>query len=82
MANFLVKNVPCGTTDSHNNVVKVMLLQVNRTNLSGTHMVIERFIHSPVNHPARLRARDRFSEFSGLETLDYLLLLCISYSLM
>jgi len=37
--------------------------------------------YSPVNHPARLRARDKLSELSGRETLDYLSLLCISYSL-
>ena len=48
-------NVPCELSDSHNYVVKVMWLNGKRTNLSRTDMVLERLIHSPVNHLARLR---------------------------
>ena len=49
-------NVPCEFSDSHNDVVKVMWLNGKRTNLSRTDMVLEKLVHSPVNHVARLRA--------------------------
>jgi len=71
------QNVPCNISDFHD-FFKFMLLNVKRTNLSSTDMVLERLIYSPANHPASLRAQDSFSKFCRR---DFLSLLCISYSL-
>jgi len=73
--------MPCRITDSHKNVVKVMLLKVKRTSLSRTDMVIEKLIHSLANHPERLRAETDLANSVAEKALNYLSLLCISYSL-
>ena len=49
-------------------LLKVMLLNVKRINLSRTDVVLERLIYSPVNQPAL----NSFSEFSSRETLDHI----------
>jgi hypothetical protein len=74
MAYSLVRKVPCGTTDSHNNVVNVMLLNVKGISLSRTDMFIERLIHSPVRHCERLRAEIGLANSVAEKALDYLFL--------
>ena len=58
-------------------LLKVMLLNVKRINLSRTDVVLERLIYSPVNRPA-LKS---FSEFSSRENFRLYINLYISYSL-